>query len=93
VTNTLRDNVVTRYLRETWAELKKVRWPSREEARNLTLVVLAVTFSMAAILGLMDAFYAWEFKGVFEANTVNLVIGGILLLAGVVGFILGLREQ
>jgi hypothetical protein len=30
---------------------------------------------------------------VIDANPVNLVIAGILLLAGIVGFILGLREQ
>ena len=93
MTNTLKDNVITRYLRETWAELKKVRWPSREEAQNLTMIVLAVTVSMSIILGLMDFFYAWEFRGVIDANPVNLVLAGILLLAGIVGFILGLREQ
>ena len=93
MTNTLKDNAIARYLRETWAELKKVHWPSREEAQNLTMVVLAVTVSMSIILGLMDLFYAWEFRGVIDVNPVNLVIAGVLLLAGIVGFILGLREQ
>ena len=73
MTNTLKDNAITRYFRETWAELKKVRWPTRQEAQNLTLVVLAVTVRMAAILGLMDVFYTWLFKGLIESNTVNLV--------------------
>ena len=93
MTNTLKDNVFTRYLRETWAELKKVRWPSREEAQNLTTIVLVVTVSMAIILWVMDLFYSWEFRGVIDANPVNLVISGVLLLAGIVGFVLGLREQ
>jgi preprotein translocase subunit SecE len=93
VTNTLRDNAITRYLRETWAELKKVRWPTRQEAQNLTLIVLAVTVGMAIILGLMDFFFAWEFKGLIDNNVVNLVIAGIGLLAGIVALIFGMREQ
>jgi len=92
VTNTFRDNAITRYLRETWAELKKVRWPTRQEAQNLTLVVLAVTIGMAAILGLLDAFYTWLFKGLIEGNTVNLVVAGVMLLAGIVAIILGMRQ-
>jgi preprotein translocase subunit SecE len=92
VTNTLRDNAITRYFRETWAEMKKVRWPTRQEAQNLTLVVLAVTIGMAAILGLLDAFYAWLFKGLIEGATVNLVVAGGMLLAGIVAIILGMRQ-
>ena len=84
---------ITRYFRETWAELKKVRWPTRQEAQNLTLIVLAVTVAMAAILGLMDFFFAWEFKGLIDNNTANLVIAGVGLLAGVVAVIFGLRGQ
>jgi len=92
VTNTLRDNAITRYLRETWAELKKVRWPTRQEAQNLTLVVLAVTIGMAALLGFLDAFYAWLFKGLIEGATANLVVAGVILLAGIVAIILGMRQ-
>ena len=93
MTNTLRDNPITRYLRETWAELKKVRWPTRQEAQNLTLIVLAVTVAMAIILGLMDFFFAWELSGLIGSNTVNLVVAGIGLLAGIVALIFGMREQ
>ncbi len=34
--------------------MKKVVWPSRQEATNLTIIVLAVTVTMAASLGLID---------------------------------------
>ena len=84
---------ILRYFRETWAELKKVRWPTWLEARNLTLIVLAVTVGMALILGLLDAFFAWEFKGLIEDNVVNLVIAGVGLLAGIVALIFGMRGQ
>jgi len=44
-------------------------------------------------MGLLDFFFAWELKGLIDANPVNLVIAGVLLLAGIVGFMFGLREQ
>ena len=47
-------NVIVRYYRETVGELKKVVWPTREEAFRLTWIVLAVITVMAAILGTAD---------------------------------------
>lgn len=55
------DNAIVRYLRETWYELKKVSWPTRREAANLTLIVIAVTAFMSVVLGLMD----WLFQTAF----------------------------
>jgi len=52
---------VIRYFRETWIELKKVSWPTRQEAINLTLIVLAVTVFMAALLGVLDYLFAQAF--------------------------------
>jgi preprotein translocase subunit SecE len=49
-----RENAVLRYLRETVAELKKVSWPTRQEATKLTLIVLATTVAMSAFLGIVD---------------------------------------
>jgi preprotein translocase subunit SecE len=53
---------VIRYLRETRAELKKVTWPTREEAMNLTYIVLGVTLAFSVFLGLLD----WIFTQVFQ---------------------------
>lgn len=47
-----------RYLKETRAELKKVIWPSREEALRLTLVVITTILVMAVVLGLLDYIYS-----------------------------------
>ena len=57
-----KENVVIKYLKETRAELKKVNWPSRQEATNLTLIVMAVTTLMAVLLGLIDRLFAWLFE-------------------------------
>jgi preprotein translocase subunit SecE len=59
---TKKENVVIKYLKETRAELKKVNWPSRQEATNLTLIVMAVTTFMALLLGLIDYIFAQLFK-------------------------------
>jgi preprotein translocase subunit SecE len=57
----LRDNRITRYFRETWYELKKVSWPTRSEATNLTLMVVIVTAFLSVVLSLMD----WLFSSGF----------------------------
>jgi len=57
-----KENVVIKYLKETRAELKKVNWPSRQEATNLTLIVMAVTALMALLLGLLDYIFAKLFE-------------------------------
>jgi preprotein translocase subunit SecE len=53
-----KENAIVRYLKETRAELRKVTWPSREEAVNLTVIVVAVTTAMAVFLGVVDWLFA-----------------------------------
>jgi len=45
---------IAQYLQDTRAELRKVVWPTREDATNLTIVVLVVTVVMTIILGGID---------------------------------------
>ena len=54
-------NRIQRYIKETIGELKKVNWPTRKEAINLTVIVLIVTFTMSAILGLLDLLFSRVF--------------------------------
>lgn len=49
------------YFRQTRAELRKVTWLSRKETLRLTGIVLAVTFAMAAFLGLIDYLFSLLF--------------------------------
>ena len=44
--------------RQTIGELRKVTWPTREEALALTRIVLIVTVIMSAILGVLDFVFA-----------------------------------
>lgn len=45
---------VVSYFREVMSELKKVVWPTREETRRLTLMVLAIAGGVGVILGVID---------------------------------------
>lgn len=36
------------------AELRKVTWPTREETRNLTIVVIGISASIGILLGSLD---------------------------------------
>ena len=48
-------NRIATFFRETVGELRRVSWPSRKEAVNLTLIVLVVMVLMGLFLGLVDA--------------------------------------
>ena len=39
---------------EVFGEMKKVTWPSREETTRLTILVLAVSIAIVAMLGVLD---------------------------------------
>jgi preprotein translocase subunit SecE len=56
-----RENRIVKYLRETWFELKKVSWPTRREATNLTITVILATTFLALLLSLLD----WLFSTLF----------------------------
>jgi preprotein translocase subunit SecE len=94
VADVKQDNRVVHYFKETRAELKKVNWPNRTEAKNLTTVVLVVTVAMAIILFVFDQIASTLLKGVLvDRDTVSIVI---LLVASVIGLVvlfINLRRQ
>jgi len=47
-------NPVFKYLQEVRGELRKVTWPTREESRRLTIIVLIVTILFAIFLFVFD---------------------------------------
>jgi preprotein translocase subunit SecE len=46
-------NVLT-YLKETIGELKLVRWPTRQETINLTIIVVAISVFVGIYIGALD---------------------------------------
>jgi preprotein translocase subunit SecE len=51
------NNAIIRYFQDTAEELRKVSWPTREQAIRLTLIVLATTAVATLFLGLLDEIF------------------------------------
>jgi len=73
---------VSRYIKETRAEIERVAWPSREEATRLTLIVLAVTASLALVLALLDFIFAWYIAQVLAFNAFAMGFLVVVLVGG-----------
>ena len=42
------------YITESWSELKKVAWPTRQTVLNLTLIVIAVSIAVGIYIAVLD---------------------------------------
>ncbi|HEX8229593.1 MAG TPA: preprotein translocase subunit SecE [Chloroflexia bacterium] len=51
-------------IRDIMAELRKVTWPTREETRNLTIVVIGITAVIGSALGALDALLQFLYRTV-----------------------------
>ena len=86
-TTTARDeNAIVRYLKETRAELRKVTWPTRQEARTLTTIIVIVTVAMAIFLGALDYIFQIISTGVITGDFVRIVVATVLLIGGAAAF-------
>ena len=45
---------IRRYFDEVWSELKKVSWPTREQVRNLTVLVFAISLVIGLYITVLD---------------------------------------
>jgi preprotein translocase subunit SecE len=45
---------IRRFLTESWSELKKVSWPTRDQVRNLTVLVFAVSAAIGVFIAVWD---------------------------------------
>jgi preprotein translocase subunit SecE len=61
------ENALVRYFRETRGEIRKVTWPTREEAWRLTAIVLGVTAAFAVFLWAVDALFSSTIRWLIEA--------------------------
>lgn len=52
------ENAITRYFRDTRAEISKVTWPTREEGVRLTVIVSIVTVLSGISLFGIDTLFA-----------------------------------
>ena len=45
---------IRRFLDESWSELKKVTWPTRQQTLNLTFLVFLVSFVVGVFISVID---------------------------------------
>jgi preprotein translocase subunit SecE len=50
-------NRIRRFINESWSELKKVSWPSRNQVRNLTVLVFVVSFVVGLYITVADTIF------------------------------------
>jgi preprotein translocase SecE subunit len=48
---------IRRYLIESWSELKKVAWPTRETVIRLTILVVAVSIGVGVYIFVLDRIF------------------------------------
>ena len=49
---------IFRFFGEVFSELRKVSWPTRQEATRLTLMVIMLSATIGLFLGLIDMLFA-----------------------------------
>ena len=47
-------NKLTKYIKESYTEMKKVTWPTKKETYHYTLLIIGITLGVALFLGLLD---------------------------------------
>jgi preprotein translocase subunit SecE len=61
-------NAISLYFRETIGELRKVNWPTRREALQLTVIVIVVMAAMSVYLAIVDGIGAALIKLAISAS-------------------------
>jgi preprotein translocase subunit SecE len=56
---------VIQFVKESYAELRKVIWPSREDVISSVKVVIISTLIIAAALGLIDLLLLFGIRAIF----------------------------
>ncbi|MBF6589253.1 MAG: preprotein translocase subunit SecE [Ktedonobacterales bacterium] len=62
-------NPFTRFIAESYIELRKVTWPSRHDAWNMTLIVVAMSAVVAIILGVADIGFTQALTWILNLGT------------------------
>ncbi|PID52382.1 MAG: preprotein translocase subunit SecE [Candidatus Moraniibacteriota bacterium] len=53
---------IRQFLREAYNEMKKVSWPTREQTIQYTMLVVAISISVAVFLGILDYMFGSVIK-------------------------------
>lgn len=65
ISTTKEKGSIAKYIGNIVGELRKVVWPTRQEAINLSLLVVIVSITIGAMLGLLDYGFTQLMQKVF----------------------------
>lgn len=91
-TNTREPNALVRYYNGTRAELRKVTWPTRDETKNLTIIIVIVTIAMAFFLGSLDYLFQIVAAGVIGVEPISIAAAVVLFAIGTAAFYFNNQE-
>ena len=55
-------NKLTNYIKGSIEEMKKVTWPTKKQTKNLTLLVIGISVTVALFLGALDYILTYIFQ-------------------------------
>jgi preprotein translocase subunit SecE len=55
---------IRRFIDEAWSELKKVSWPTRDQVRNLTVLVFVVSLVVGLYISALDLVFTEAIKAI-----------------------------
>ena len=56
---------IIQFIKESYAELRKVIWPGREDVISSVKIVIISTIIVAAVLGLVDVLLLFGIRAIF----------------------------
>lgn len=93
ITTPRSENAIVVYFKETRAELRKVTWPTREETRTLTTIIVIVTVAMAIFLGLLDYLFQSVVAGIIVGDLVWIGLAVVLFAGGAAAFYFNAQQE
>lgn len=55
-----------RYLRDSWREIRQVRWPNRKATWKMVLAIFIYTALFIVLIMLLDVFFTWLFNVILK---------------------------
>jgi len=83
---------IIKYFQATRSELRKVTWPTRDETRNLTTIIVIVTVVMAIFLGTLDYVFQIITAGIISSNWISIIVAVVLFIGGAAAFYFNSQE-
>ena len=87
------ENAIVRYFKGTRAELRKVTWPTREETKTLTTIIVIVTVAMAIFLGLLDYLFQIVVAGIITGQFISIGVAVVLFIGGTAAFYFNAQQD